>query len=1191
MRYGLICLLIILSLRSNAQTEVDDSLESLNIQYWDSMEASNHNYIPFHTGDSWTFYDIDSGVVHSEFQFDAWLPQHDYSETYALKKNGFYGALNYRGDTLLPFEFDTIVTTYYGVFGSKNKEWYFPQYRESVVTMDTIQLDSISGKEELIYLYHDNKVGIYSNGVISIPVIYDAIHHLDVVGFYNKSPEVLLAFDGAEYHFFDYLGNDLLKTSTPEFELMRNQFVRFKKDGRWHYYNFQTGKSFDSNGNDVVLYTSELYKVYGKDRKFPTLNNREKQLSGYEDYFPLHYSYVAFRNGGKVGLMDTEGVVYIPPRYDKIEVIDTKLDYFKFFRGDSCGLVTKSGVELFQPAFANIISTSDPNRLIIIDNDFTGVVDKQGKTIIPAEYTYISSGKDCFFLLKGNKIGLADANGKIIFEPQFQHYTIENGNIWGDKFYAIVFKDYSGALLLANNRGPLTSKKFADYNFGNQTFKLYRKGEIEVLVLTDDTEIEESVSYPNMSSLVVKKGDSDSRVRWGLSTWDKSYLEENQLNGKFGLRFFREKGLAVAPVYNEIQSTGLDGHFGERLDEGNFQLTDGIQLRRRAVYDQMYMGSAAIENKDLITAESVIHNTSSNWTFTVVAQNKNNQGTIEIPHESMPFEFGELEDMNLTFSRQFGTNLPKMYLIDAKPVVCHIDSAEISLFEYYQYFNTLGGLRMTSETAPMIMNPNKGVRFEGGTRRVSDINAPWNLNSRLRFNPWKTYHDFRITKAGDFIFSKNIGDTVLWDFRDYQWNKDENALPSRKCVDYREVSSWFSTKLELKEEGATKYILHEDFPDFEYILTDSLERNYFAGRLIIENEKGVSLVDPYGKSYGDDLDNIQYLGEGIFGLKSKGEWRVTNRDGKSVIDRNFTTVGNVYDGRFAANNGNLVGIYTVTGEVVVETSESLNHVEGSLYKVRLVPQEVWFDASTKQYDTLQADEVYLGNKTFLVDLGDDTYELRKFGQPKAMKVSADKKPHRLLNAVTYKKRKKLFIMDANGEVLTFKKASGPRKKGAFLVIEVKKEKHILNAEGILIHITDEEARLKNYQKELLVHTSDTNYLVTQSGSLIPFNLERNQPLEPILSDEMEIVSKAGKYGVTRNGEQVFPASYERLTYHGFGEFEAQQDFTVNLFNAQLEQINPIPYHKMYFIDEDVLIFELNRQWYFYKKDTEWRRLN
>ncbi|MCR9171302.1 MAG: hypothetical protein NXI10_02335 [bacterium] len=1197
MRYIIICLLFLVYSAAYAQMSEEDSLMLADIAYWDSLEALESNYIPYKVGNSWTLFDLDSGTVNDSFQFDEWLPQGNFSDYYALKKDGWYGALSHSGDTILPFEYDTIATTVYGVIGSKGKEWYFPKFSEFEYSIDTLELDSISCKGELVYLYTKNKVGIYSYGAVTVPPVYIAVQPLLLPNWYNKSYEVILAFDGDQYRFFDYQGKDLLGTATPEFELMRDNFVRYKKNGRWWYYNFTSQNTYDSQGNDVVIYTYfkrfirvEAIKIYGPNRSNATLHVGDKTVSGYDDYFLIGGDFLAFRNGGKVGLMEVNGTVHISPRYDKIELVDSELGYFKFFRGDSCGLVTKSGVQLFQPNYANIFSTGDPDRLLVIDNELTGVVDKRGKVIIPLKYNFIEYGNNCFFLEYGNQIGLASIDGDIIFEPQFRHYRVENGNSWEDPFYAIVFEDFSGKLLLANIRGRLTSKKFNDYNFGNQTAKLYRDNEIEVLVLDDDTEIEESVIYPNVSSLVVKKGNWDSRVRWGLGGWGRSYLEENQLNGQFGLRYFQKKGLAVEPIYKEIQSTGLEGHFGERLDEGTFQLADGIDLRRRAVYDHMYQGNAHIENKDLVSAESVAHNTSSNWSFTVVAQNKNNHGTIEVPHESMPFSFGELSEMNLTFSRQFGVNLPKMYLIDAKPVVCSIDSAEISLFEYYHYFNMLGGLRMTKESAPIIMNPNLGIRFEGGKRRVSDANSFRFGTSCLRFNPHKTFHDFRFTESGDFIFSKNLGDTALWDLRDFIWREDEKALPSRKCIDYKEIANRFETRLELKEEGTSTYIIHEDFPEFEYITSDSLPRNYYAGRLIQKNPNGFDLVDPNGTMYVSNQDRIQYLGEGFFGVKSSGIWRVLTRDGQPVIDREFTQVGKVNNGFFSANNNDLKGIYSVTGEVVVETSETLTHIEGSLYKVRELPQEVWFDAETKIYDTLLAEETYLGNRVFYRKVEDETYTLRPFGNPKAMEVASEIKPYCVQNAVVYKKKKKLFVLDANGVESTYKKASGPKEYGAFLVIDGKKNKLILNSDGKLIHTSEEDARVKTYSDDLLIKTSDTSFLVAQSGELNKVT-EREQALSNAASEnEMTLVKEFGKYGAVRDDEQIIPTKYDRLYYAGEGEFRATQNYVINLFDAHLEQMNGIPYHRCYFIDEDVMVFELNGEWFYYQKKEKWERI-
>lgn len=1191
MRYITVCIffLIVNAAFSQESEATEASLE--DIEFLDSLAAAEKNYMPFKQGEKWTLYDLDSGIVNSKYTFDAWLPQGKFSEYFAFKKDGLFGVIDYQGDTIMPFEYDTIVTTFYGVFGSKGSNWVFPQYFDSEVTSDTLQLDSISGKGDFVYLYRNNKVGAYSQGIISVPPIFEAVQPLNVVAWYDKSPEVILAFDGSAYRFFDYKGNDLLGTATPEFELMRNDFVRFKKNGRWWYYNFYTKKQFDSGGNDVVLYHSGMYKIYGSSRTYPTFYYDERKQSGYEDYFPLMNEYLAFRSAGKVGLMDGNGTVHIPARYDKIELIDSRLGYFKFFRGDSCGLVTKSGVELFQPAYANIIATNNPNRLIVIDNGFTGVVDKQGKNIIPLKYDYIHYDNTCFLLEKKELIGLASMDGKIIFEPQFIHYQREYGNTWDGSFYAIVFEDFKGKLLLANSTGALTTEKFNDYNYGNQTFKLYRNNEIEVLVLTDKTEVEESVKYPNVGSLVVKKEDSNKRVRWGLGGWDISYLEENQLNGKFGLRFFRKQGLAVEAVYNEIQSTGLDGHFGERKEEGTFELTDNIVLDQKAVYDHMYEGNARIQNKDLVSAESVVFNASSNWTSTVVAQNNNHLGTIEVPHEYMPFQFRELEEMNLGFSRQFGTNLPKMYIIDAKPVVCSIDSAEISLFEYYHYFNMLGGLRMTSASAPQIMNPNLGVRFEGGQRRVTDLNAfEWN-ESRLRFKPWKSFKDFRFTQMEDFILFKDVDDSLHWTVQDYRWTKDGSPIEDKTCLDFKEVSFGFETILELKEEGTTNYIIHEDFPDFEYILSDSVQRNYFVGRLILEEKEGVRLKDPKGNVFTPFYRGVRYLGEGIFTAKTDAGWEVINRNGNRVIDRYFTYVGAVNNGFFAARNASAQGIYSVEGEVLVESSETLKHVEGNFYQVTESPQEIWYDAQEKMYDTLQADEVYLGNRTFLVNLEDNEYTLRKFGTAQPLKIASEITPYCINGAVVFLKKNKLFVLDSNGLISTYKKASKPREVGKFLRIDGKKNQLILDPSGNLIHTTTESARLKAYRDLLLVHTSDSTYYISQTGAIVSKDALKVSPIAQPSEKEIEIILGIGKVGASKNGKTLIEPNYDRLSYTGNGEFEAIRNYTTNLFDGDLKQMNPIPYHNCYFIDEDLMILELNGTWYFFKKGEKWERIN
>ncbi|XOV66599.1 MAG: WG repeat-containing protein [Fluviicola sp.] len=1191
MRQRIICFLLLFSFGAWSQESSEAASASeagsvviQGIENWDSLSEAYHSFIPFKTTVGWTFYDLNDSTLHHEYAFDEWVPQNGFSDYYALRKGEHFGVVSMEGDTILPFEYDTVVTTQGDVLGRKDGKWGLLVLTDNHYETVMFSLDSMHQSGQYLYLYRNNKVGLYLYGAVVVPPKYEAVQPLSANELYNKSPNAILAFDGTEFSFFDYSGRDLLGTSTPEFELMRDNFVRYQSEGRWKYYNFTTEKTFDSQGNDVVIYSTDSYKIYGPDRKYPTFYQGDQTLSGFEDYFPWDETYLAFRSFGKVGLIDIEGTVHIPAKYDKIELISAKQEYFKFFRGDSCGLVTKNGTELFQPAFANIIATKKANRLLVTDNGFTGVVDEKGKIIIPLEYDFIEYGNECFFLRKGNMIGLASIDGKIIFKPQFTHYKTESGR---GAFYAIVFRDFSGGLHLANKQGRLTSKKFYDYNFGNQTFKLYRRGEIEVLVLSEDTQIEESVKYANVQSMEIRKPNYVSQVNNGLEAWDPSYLEENQLNGKFGLRHFTKRGIAVAPVYKEVQPNGLNSYFGERLDEGNFQLTQDVMLRRRAVYDQMYIGSGKIQNYDLVSAESLGHISNFRSGATVVGQDKNHFGTIEHPYKTMPFEFNELEDFNIGFSFEFDRNLPKMYIINAKPIVCDIDAAELSLFEYYHYFNMLGGLRMTPEVAKRIMNPTVGVRFVGGSRRVSDRNTMWSNENRIRFNPWETFYDFQFTEVGDFVFSKELDDTTLWDLRDYRWPKDEEAYESRKCIDFEERSEIFGTVLELKETGKTQYIIHEDFPSFEYILCDSLDRSYFAGRLIHEDEKGYTLKDPAGKEYTSYHDNIAYLGEGVFAVKNDQMFSVIDRSGDVLINREFSRVGNVNNGFFTASNSSFIGIYSIEGDVLVESNETLEHVEGNFYRVSPAPNEVWFHAATKVYDTLRLDEVYLGNETFMTKSEKGDYSLRKFGESASHKISTEIKPYCMLEVVIYKKKKKLFVLDAAGRESTFKKASKPRMYGNFMRIDGKKNKLILNEKGELIHTAEEGAKLKIYRDQLWVHTADTNVLVSQSGEVKPLNYEKVTTYSQSAGKDVTIVMQKGKFGAEHNDDSIIPNKFDRLTYLGNGEFMATHNFTKNLFDSHLEQLNPIPYSESYFISEDILVLELNGAWFYYQKMEGW----
>lgn len=109
--------------------------------------------------------------------------------------------------------------------------------------------------------------------------------------------------------------------------------------------------------------------------------------------------------GGKYGIMDEKGQIILPPTYSMI-----------------------------MPFENGIAKVSVSNSL---GNNF-GIIDKTGKIILPLEYEYIGNFENGLALIvKNKKVGITDAKGKVIIEPQYDKLSIENGIIRarkGDKW-------------------------------------------------------------------------------------------------------------------------------------------------------------------------------------------------------------------------------------------------------------------------------------------------------------------------------------------------------------------------------------------------------------------------------------------------------------------------------------------------------------------------------------------------------------------------------------------------------------------------------------------------------------------------------------------------------------------------------------------------------------------------------------
>jgi len=1177
----------------------------------DSSEFESYymeSFIPFYYQGAWCMYNLNQDTPDTTYHFDAWLPSKEDIGLYVFRNDDKYGALGSFGDTIYPFEYDSIQYLANGIARMKDGIWYLEKFDLKVnlqydgeweisqVNREfqqesyeyALELDSIRTHNEFDYLYKDGKVGVYYQSYLIVPIAYEAVQPLNFNRLFSKQQKAFLAFDGEQFRFFDLYGEDLLQTATSDFQLMHYDFLKYW-DGSWKYFNFKTKLKFDSKGNDVVLYNNSSYKLYSANHENPTLYVFENQISGAEDYFPLPLVgkhgvststiYLAYRKAGKIGVMDNNGQKIIAPKYDRVEAINDRAGHFKFFKGDYCGLLNQNGLEGFAAEYANIIATENPTRFIVLKNKKTGVVDQNGKIIVPLEYDYIDYEQDCFFLRRSNLIGLASLGGEVIFEPTFRGYHTFNDPD-DPNFFAIVFQRFSGQLQLASRTGRLTDQTFDSYNYGNRVFKLYRAENIEVISLNENSIVEDRIIYDNVKSLRVSQNEFD-KIFYGLGNWPTSYLEENQQNGLFGLRYFQKPGLAVTPTYKYVQENSMYSYFGEKeVSNEQLKLTDNLSIDFRNTYDQMYLGSDKVEHSNLVSAESVVHFQCTQSTANALVFDENLSGEVEVYHHTTPYRPSEMDTMKINYGHRYDDTKPKKIVLNAKAVICPIDHAEFSLFEYYSYFSNLGALKLTKQTAALIMNPNIGIKFEGGKRRIQNETPDLVNYKQLQFSPYKDFKDWYFSDQLTCFISKSEIDTSKWSVRDFQWDKQSKPNSSQESLSFSSKVNGIALELELTQKGNNSYKVNADFPDFSFTQTDSLGIEYHAGRIIVGRYGMKRMIDPDRKVYLDSIEDIKYLGESFFAVQNGQEWHVVDRNAQRISNRSFETVSSVINGTFNGRKENVRGIYKTDGTVLLESEKGLDYMTENKYRVNRSP-EVWYDVESKKYDTIQNQESYLGADVILERKQDGVYHVRQFGSKKVISIHSDNNPKLYNNHLLFNKKKDLYICQLQGDIIRYKKASSPKEVGDFTTILGKKERILFNSEGDEIARADLSTTVSDSRDGLVVSASDTNYLLLQSGqtTTYPPTLKVVSEKDP---NDYSVFYQGGNYGLKRGDEVIVEPIYTSLNSIGFGDFNCSKEYEVNLYDSQLQRVNQIPYDYYYFVTSEILAIELNENWFFYR---------
>ncbi|MFN0200135.1 MAG: WG repeat-containing protein [Bacteroidia bacterium] len=208
-----------------------------------------------------------------------------------------------------------------------------------------------------------------------------------------------------------------------------------KKEGNWLLMNEKEIVLTQAN-YDTLFSCSNNQLLFSQNKQWGIMDTNGKEIApaSYDDLKPLSTSYYQVLGAGKYGLIDSLGRLLLPAIYENIYGIRNLV--FVLVNGKK-QLFIRKGDSLTFLADIEQSAVGYQNFLVLKVSGKCGVIDMQGKWLLPPEYEGISPIAKNFLLLKnGCKYGLADDTGKIIVPIEY-----EGISALGDQTFSLLTSD------------------------------------------------------------------------------------------------------------------------------------------------------------------------------------------------------------------------------------------------------------------------------------------------------------------------------------------------------------------------------------------------------------------------------------------------------------------------------------------------------------------------------------------------------------------------------------------------------------------------------------------------------------------------------------------------------------------------------------------------------------------------------
>ena len=422
-----------------------------------------------------------------------------------VKKGGQWGAFHIGGFQLVPCQYDSIDQVSPQLFKAKEGEnwalfsWTGEQLTPFIFAEVTMPLPGLLlGKRSGSYtLISPESLFKNSSAQSSKPFLYESFELLDK-GFFKvkkgqlwqlrnisapkkvyakgfgieKAGAFWVVDKGDRWFFLDITGSKIGARGYEDYAPAKN-LMAVKTLGKWGVMN-QDGKflappSYDTalvlGFTGILLSDHEGFTICHPKTGLLKLGNAKRYTlltEGHEMPFVLFES-----QSGKMGLINSMGLMVLKPNYDRIELAGGHLVAAK---GHYRGLFKIDGEQLLTPSFQGIQYLGDSMFLVLKNRKF-GMYDVDSETLSPMAYdTPPRVYNDTILIVKQNKYGLAKKNGVLLTPCLFEEV------VWWDNETALVKQGLKWRLY------DLVKNRFLGEAF--DSFEYLRNDQEEVLIKT-----------------------------------------------------------------------------------------------------------------------------------------------------------------------------------------------------------------------------------------------------------------------------------------------------------------------------------------------------------------------------------------------------------------------------------------------------------------------------------------------------------------------------------------------------------------------------------------------------------------------------------------------------------------------------------------------------------------------------------